>query len=619
MPDFCICDEFRMDDKTDSFGFMQTDAPFPIPIELGGTGAGSAADAREKLGLGDAALANIDEWLNTSGDAAGAKATGDIIYDATGNRLIEMTPGGYIPCNTLTGIDVTVVRENVNYRHAAVACTEGDVFTVSAKGASVGRAWAFVDANGNRLSAAAAAATVTDLVLTAPTNAAWLIINDNNTGVYSYYGRKLKDVVADLEEEQKEGIGAVTYMRPAANVAYSWWVKNRAVDSDGTLFFTYISQDAQAGVACRYPDGTIRRKDLYASTSCDDHNAPGVVLVNGTVVVVGAKGHNASGEIYCFVATEPHTIECDFINRTQSMPRPTGYQYANSYAQVFTAGSVIYDVFRVKQMASGSSVVQGICWVCAKSSDLGQTWQIYRLMRINSQKLDYIWLEDVEGSDTLKRIILQRNASATPLKPIRAGFVDLASNAVYDNAMNSLEKPMLLVPGNELIYRDNVVCAEYDDFTKIIDEETGYRIRVLDVWDSSDSNLEFLYARTAVADNQTDFILYKYENGTSIEIAHIGRPFCTTSLYVTGACFAGDPDTVVYSKNDSDTNDGRHSLHMAKLADGAVVSDTVLKRSKQLLARPARFDDGGVMYLAGKYNEVAGAEYTSWTLSAAFL
>ena len=58
---------------------------------------------------------------------------------------------------------------------------------------------------------------------------------------------------------------------------------------------------------------------------------------------------------------------------------------------------------------------------------------------------------------------------------------------------------------------------------------------------------------------------------------------------------------------------------MAHITNGAVDSDIVLKRSAQLIARPARYDDGGVMYLTGKYNETTEAAYTLWTLSAAFL
>lgn len=51
MADFCTCDEFAMDDREDSFGFISTDAPFPIPVDLGGTGADNVLGAQKNLGL----------------------------------------------------------------------------------------------------------------------------------------------------------------------------------------------------------------------------------------------------------------------------------------------------------------------------------------------------------------------------------------------------------------------------------------------------------------------------------------------------------------------------------------------------------------------------------------
>lgn len=85
MSDFCTCDEFLMDDQSDSFGFLETDSPFPVPVDLGGTGADNAADARDNLGLGTAATADIDDTLSIQGAAADAKATGDAIGEINDN------------------------------------------------------------------------------------------------------------------------------------------------------------------------------------------------------------------------------------------------------------------------------------------------------------------------------------------------------------------------------------------------------------------------------------------------------------------------------------------------------------------------------------------------------
>lgn len=51
MSDFCTCDEFLMDDQSDSFGFLSMDAPFPLPVDLGGTGADNVEGAQINLGI----------------------------------------------------------------------------------------------------------------------------------------------------------------------------------------------------------------------------------------------------------------------------------------------------------------------------------------------------------------------------------------------------------------------------------------------------------------------------------------------------------------------------------------------------------------------------------------
>ena len=53
----------------------------PLPIAQGGTNATTAGNARVNLGLGTAAVANIDSTLAVSGAAAEAKATGDAINE----------------------------------------------------------------------------------------------------------------------------------------------------------------------------------------------------------------------------------------------------------------------------------------------------------------------------------------------------------------------------------------------------------------------------------------------------------------------------------------------------------------------------------------------------------
>lgn len=125
------------------------------------------------------------------------------LTDNIGAKIISFTSGGYIQCNTGTA-NIDSPNVNNNYRYAVVPCTAGDTFIVSAKGASAGRAWAFANASKTVLAVADASVTVSNLYLTAPQNSAYLIINDNNTGVQSYYGPLIKDVIQNLSESVED-------------------------------------------------------------------------------------------------------------------------------------------------------------------------------------------------------------------------------------------------------------------------------------------------------------------------------------------------------------------------------------------------------------------------------
>jgi len=103
----------------------------------------------------------------------------------SGNSVIPFTSGGYIQLNTGVA-NVNSPNQNANYRYAVVPCNAGDVFNVSATGANAGRAWGFISSAGTVLSMAEASITVSNLRLVAPQNAAYLVINDNNTGAISY-------------------------------------------------------------------------------------------------------------------------------------------------------------------------------------------------------------------------------------------------------------------------------------------------------------------------------------------------------------------------------------------------------------------------------------------------
>ena len=404
--------------------------------------------------------------------------------------------------------------------------------------------------------------------------------------------------------------------------AYSWWVNNRVVDSYENLYYGYISKSNEVGVACRTPDGTIYRKAIWTSNNCDDHNAPSVIIVtdNGEeyVCVIGSTGHNADGKINCYIATQPNTINCAFTNKTYTLPTVEGYDMRNSYSQAYFEDGTIYDFFRVKQIETDTDNYHMI-WCCLISSDLGTNWSLYRVFTVDEDETLFYMYSQNTSTSNVKRMILQVNTTNADIKPIRGGYVDLSSKVVKDYDNNTLGS-LSLVTSGELPYDDGSII-DYDSFTELVEVDNNHRLRILDVLE--DGN--FLYAKSVedVADihDITDWILYKYNpSGEDFPIAHLGLPFFVGSCYVTGACFVNDAKHIIYAKNNLNVKDKTHTLHLATVNNsGTVTSDTVIKKSSHTLARPARFDDGSIMYLTGTYNEGSGTRYLTWKFGIGFI
>lgn len=100
--------------------------------------------------------------------------------DSSGKYQYKNTSLATIPFNNFYSSDSP-------YRYAIVPCAEGDVFTINATGAKYSRAYAFAGIDGTNLGMADAYAELTDYVVNAPANTAFLIINDSS-GRTSYKG-----------------------------------------------------------------------------------------------------------------------------------------------------------------------------------------------------------------------------------------------------------------------------------------------------------------------------------------------------------------------------------------------------------------------------------------------
>ena len=98
---------------------------------------------------------------------------------------IEETPyetGGYIVTNVGVGNTVTLTKTGqADWEYFIVDVTPGMIVTISGRGGNGSRLWAFLDADNKLLSISDSGLTATGLQVTAPTNAAKVVINSNKT------------------------------------------------------------------------------------------------------------------------------------------------------------------------------------------------------------------------------------------------------------------------------------------------------------------------------------------------------------------------------------------------------------------------------------------------------
>lgn len=101
---------------------------------------------------------------------------------------IDTTPNYYINTGLSVGatVDLTPLQSSSYIAYAIIDCENVIEFIINAKGGSDGRAWAFVDGDNKLLSVSASNATVSNLHLNVPNNAAKCIIQNKGDGV-SYY------------------------------------------------------------------------------------------------------------------------------------------------------------------------------------------------------------------------------------------------------------------------------------------------------------------------------------------------------------------------------------------------------------------------------------------------
>lgn len=185
----------------------------------------STPDASEaKVYKVKSAIGSVADNLDALSDSTDTRF--EEVSTMIGCKPIEYLKGTYIEATspiTFTGGHPYQNAGSTAFMSAYVACSEGDVFTVSGYNTtSTIRVWLFCDANGAILSAANPSTDITNEVITAPANAAWLCINSKRLTDASYIGKlvnqQIEDAVEPIDRVAEKNLSAI-YNAYASDIA----------------------------------------------------------------------------------------------------------------------------------------------------------------------------------------------------------------------------------------------------------------------------------------------------------------------------------------------------------------------------------------------------------------
>lgn len=126
------------------------------------------------------------------------------ITDITGNTAIPLVANTYIDLSS-----TSVAMENgypkystgtTSYSVGVLPCSAKDTFTISGSGGSSTRVWAFIASDGTILRKAAASTQLTEYLVEAPENSAFIIVHTND-GRFSYRAELLKSTVKVIAQD----------------------------------------------------------------------------------------------------------------------------------------------------------------------------------------------------------------------------------------------------------------------------------------------------------------------------------------------------------------------------------------------------------------------------------
>lgn len=200
--------------------------------------------------------------------------TNDFLGNQLGIKNYLFTNNGYITTSGTTA-NINNVVSNAVMSWAVVPCTEGDTFIITGTGASQGRLWAFIDANGNVLSKEPTAHYKENLEITAPENTAYLVVNarmDTTRSLTSGNRKFLNDtdatIIYDDTEIHAEKYPIINFTITAQTIwSASSYVKYALIPMTKNTEYRIVNNNAVATYIAILKDA---RRASNTSPNCSD-------------------------------------------------------------------------------------------------------------------------------------------------------------------------------------------------------------------------------------------------------------------------------------------------------------------------------------------------------------
>jgi hypothetical protein len=196
------------------------------------------------------------ETVNTTKADAEKFTTLSNAFDLLNNYSeVVYTPGKmYRTSNSTVS---TTPEDNSDFCCALVPCTEGDLFTVTGEGGYVAHYCVFIDSSGNKLADyGVPAAWAENVVVIAPKNAAYLVLNNYNalgTPKCNKNGRLYEKYIFDMDDFEEGGLSSADGTETTASrfrskdyLDLSDIIKINAHSSNRVALFCYTSESASS-------------------------------------------------------------------------------------------------------------------------------------------------------------------------------------------------------------------------------------------------------------------------------------------------------------------------------------------------------------------------------------